>query len=132
GGRQYADDRPVERVVGEARALEEAAPQKERELLVAVLRETGPQTTLHRRTPQRSPASSSAQSDDDGCGVIALSAGRLCQPQSRSPNIRPARRWDRAGGSIETARGGWGRTRRSTGLRRGSLRISSCRPSRSG
>ena len=50
-GRQHADDRPVERVVGEARALEKAAPQKQRELLVAVLRETGPQTTLH-RAPQ--------------------------------------------------------------------------------
>ena len=51
GGGQDADDRPVERVVGEARALEKAAPQEKREFLVAVLGETRPQTLFHPRFP---------------------------------------------------------------------------------
>ncbi len=51
GGGEDADDRPVERLVGEARALEEAAPQEQRELLVAVLGEAGPQAFFHGNSP---------------------------------------------------------------------------------
>ena len=52
GGGEDADDRPVERLVGEARALEEAAPQEQRELLVAVLGEAGPQAFFHGNSPE--------------------------------------------------------------------------------
>ena len=51
GGGEDADDRPVERVVGEARALQEAAPQEKREIFVAVLGEAGPKTLLHGNSP---------------------------------------------------------------------------------
>ena len=48
------DDRAFERVVGEAGALEEAAAQKQRELFVTVLGETGAQASLQReRTEDR-------------------------------------------------------------------------------
>ena len=47
GGRQDADHRAVERLVGVAGGLEEAAPQEQRELLVAVLRQARPQPTCH-------------------------------------------------------------------------------------
>ena len=52
GGGEDADDRPVERVVGEARALEEAAPQEQRKLLVAVLGEAGPKAFFHGNSPR--------------------------------------------------------------------------------
>ena len=51
GGGEDADDRPVERLVGEARALEKAAPQEQRELLVAVLGEAGPKAFFHGNSP---------------------------------------------------------------------------------
>ena len=43
GGREDADDRAIERLIGVAGGLEEAAPQEQRELLVPVLGEPGPQ-----------------------------------------------------------------------------------------
>jgi len=45
------DDRPIERLVGETRALEKSAPQKQRELLVAVLGEAGPKAFFHGNSP---------------------------------------------------------------------------------
>ena len=46
---QNADDRPVERLVGEARALQKAAAQEQREFLVAILGEPRPQPFFHHK-----------------------------------------------------------------------------------
>jgi len=75
-GRQHADDRAIEHVVGEARPFEKPAPQEQREFFVAILGETGPQTTLHRHSP--------STDSTDSIVVVVLDTGRSSKHRSIS------------------------------------------------
>ncbi len=59
-GRQNADNGTIERFVGEAGPLEEAATQEQRKLLIPVLSEARPQPFFHDETPTRPRAAADA------------------------------------------------------------------------
>ena len=101
GGGQDADDRPVERLVGEARALQEAAPQEQRELLVAILGEAGPQAFFHGNSPKRE-AGVAAIAQVEGAGVSTEKG--VARPEG-----------DDTGRADRTARGKGDFSRRSSG-----------------